>query len=204
MWGDKMKATYARILVLAAFFATVHSAALLAEIYRGIGPLDTLADVKAKFPGAKYERFQPAWAQPGDALYEVSGPGLSGTIIIKFQDLRPFFKQALATQLSQEDRKIYEDLAGRSEEVSLSVEWVRWIPAEPIPLQRFVSKYGKPDASGYTDSELEPYREWTTRGIVAFLSSSELLVVRVDFAFTVAERRQTYQEKYGFVPDYLK
>ena len=198
-----MTAAYIRALALAIFFATVNSAALLAEIYRGIGPLDTLADVKGKFPGAKYERLQPAWAQPGDALYEVSGPGLGGVIIIKFQDPRPFFKRSLATQLSPEDRKIYEDLAGRSEEVSLEVEWVRWLPADPIPLQRFTSKYGKPDANGYTDSELEPYREWT-RGIVAFLSSSELLVLRVDFVFTNAERRQAYQEKYGFVPDYLK
>jgi hypothetical protein len=35
----------------------------MAEIYKGIGPLDTLSEVKLKFPGADYKQLKPAWAQ---------------------------------------------------------------------------------------------------------------------------------------------
>lgn len=33
-----------------------------AETYKGIGPFDTLSDIKQKFPGATYEKVHPAWA----------------------------------------------------------------------------------------------------------------------------------------------
>lgn len=182
--------------------ATVSGAS--AEIYRGIGPLDTLGSVKAKLPSATYERLKPAWARPEDALYAVSGEGISGTIIIKFNDSRPLFRQLLATATKAEDKKMFEGLAKETDEEAFSVEWVRWMPDSPIPLQRFISKYGEPEQRGFSDEDMQPYRLWKTKGIAAYLSDSESFVLRVDFDFTRDEMREAYQAKYGFIPDFLK
>lgn len=175
-----------------------------AEIYGGIGPLDTLGNVKTKYPGATYERLKPAWGQPEDALYAVKGQGISGSIVINFYDSRPIFRQLLATATSAEDKKMFNELARQSDEEAFSVEWVRWMPDSPISLQRFISKYGDPDQRGFADDDMQPYRFWKTKGLTAYLSDSEAFVVRVDFHFTEEERRQAYQARYGFVPDFLK
>jgi hypothetical protein len=174
-----------------------------AEIYKDISPLDTLADIKRKFPGADYSPLKPAWAQEWDAMYSVSGRGLSGKIIVKFYDSRPEFKKALQDYPESKDKETFQRLATASDEEALSVEWVRWVPDIPIPLQRFVSKYGKPAGSGFSDDDLQPYRAWST-GIAAYLSDDEKNVISVEFTFTKEERRKAYQAKYGFVPDFLK
>src|SRR3989337_1644867 len=70
-----------------------------AEIYQGILPKDTLGDVKARFPHAQFTKITPAWAQPKDFLYSITGEGLSGTIIVKFDDGRPFWLIMLDTAL---------------------------------------------------------------------------------------------------------
>ncbi len=173
-----------------------------AEIYGNITPLDTFADVKAKLPGATYEQLHPAWAQEADILYSVSGHGLSGTIVIKFHDQRPFLRKKLLENSGSSDKSALEKLVEGTDEASLNVEWVRWIPVAPIPLQRLVSKYGKPDKSGFADDDLQPYRDWKT-GVTAYLSDDEKSVLRLDFSFNAKEIRDAYQSRYGFVPDFL-
>lgn len=174
------------------------------EVYQGIGPLDTLADVKKRFPNAKYEHLQPAWAQEADVMYSVSGSGLSGTIIIKFHDPRPTYSRMLGEHPEAETAAMLTTLAGQAEADALNVEWVRWVPSRPIPLSRFVLKYGKPQKAGFSDEDLQPYKSWTTRGLMAFISDNGQVVERVDYSFTREEMRQSYQVKYGFVPDFLK
>lgn len=191
-----------RIFLVAVFF-WVGSVAASAETYKDIKPLDTLADIKAKLPGAKYERLHPAWAQEWETLYTVSGEGLSGTIVVKFQDSRPYFRKKLQENSEAEHKDVVEKLANASDDEALSVEWVRWIPVAPIPLQRFILKYGKPDNKGFADENLQPYQEWK-KGLTAYLSDDEKSVVRVDFFFTPEELRQDYLSRYGFVPDFLK
>jgi hypothetical protein len=194
-----------------AFGIFVLSVALLlqsqpsrAEIYRGIGPLHTLANVKELLPGAKFERLQPAWAQAEDAMYSITGRGISGTIIVKFYDNRPYFRQEGQRETDATLKQFDEKLAAQSDEEALRVEWVRWVPDEPIPLQRFISKYGKPDKQGFSDENMEPYMTWTTKGIMVVLSDNEKAVLKVDYEFTKDERRQAYKAKYGVVPDFLK
>jgi hypothetical protein len=63
------------------------------EIYRGIGPLADLADLKGMFPGATFEKLTPAWAQDHDVLYQITGKGMSGTIVVKFYDGRPVWRK---------------------------------------------------------------------------------------------------------------
>lgn len=81
-----------------------------------------------------------------------------------------------------------------------SVEWVRWVPVVSIPLARFVSKYGQPEKSGYSDEDLTPYRHWVMKGLQAFLSDDEKLVWRVDFQFTRDDRRQAWGTKFPSSP----
>src|SRR6185312_12360749 len=174
-----------------------------AEVYQKIGPLDTLADIKLRFPSADYKQLKPAWAQEWDVMYSVSGEGLSGQIIVKFNDGRPSYKKMLQDDPESKNKEMLEKLATETNEEALSVEWVRWVPSSPIPLQRFISKYGKPTNSGFSDEDLQPYRNWS-KGLTAYLSDDEKAVLHVDFTFTREERRKAFQEKYGFVPDSLK
>lgn len=193
-----------RVSLIALLCMMAQRGVVWGEICQGIGPLDKMADIKARLPGATYERIHPAWAQEEDALFGISGEGLSGTIIVKFFDTRPFFRRELGKDIDSNLRKTYEALASKPEEEAMSVEWVRWIPDAPIPLQRFVSKYGKPERSGFSDDDLQPYREWIGRGLAVMLSDDEKRVLRVDYRFTLEEQRHAYKSKYGFVPTYLK
>jgi hypothetical protein len=67
-----------------------------AEILQGITPLDTLGDVKRKYPNAAIARVKAAWVTESEAFYSLSGPGFPGTLYIAFSDSRPFFKQMSA------------------------------------------------------------------------------------------------------------
>ena len=193
------------LFIIAIFFGSLFVAPariVRAETYKNIGALDTLADVKSRFPKAEFKELRPAWAQETEHLYQITGIGMSGTIIIKFDDAMPLYRDALTQAKTDEERKFWQDLLDKPDE-ALTIDWVRWVPEYAIPLQRFVSKYGAPDAKGFNDEDLQPYRSWK-RGVQAFLSDDEKFVIRVDYSFTRAELRQAYQFKYGFIPNYLK
>ncbi len=119
-----------------------------AEIYQGIGPLDTMADLKAKYPHATFEQLHPAWAQEQDVMYKITGQGLSGLIIIKFVDHRPDYRHRSLVTQDEPTIKFLTYLMNMSDDESLDVEWVRWIPEAPVPLQRLVAKYAPPRRRG--------------------------------------------------------
>jgi hypothetical protein len=177
---------------------------LHAESYRGIGPLDNLGDVKTRFPNAKVEKLSPGWAQSTDALYEFTGVGLSGSIIVKFDDYRPNWKEMAEKDPTSKNAEFYQNLSNQSDEEAMSVSWVRWVPSTRIPLKRLILKYGKPEHSGFSDVDYQPYRSWDKKGVTASLSDDEKYVDQIDFDFTREEYRKAYLEKYKFVPDWLK
>lgn len=180
------------------------SASAMAEIYRDIGPLDTLGDIKSKFPKATFERVNPAWAQKTDVMLKIRGEGMSGIIVVKFDDLRPTWKEMIEKNPTAENADFLRKIAEQSDDEAITVSWVRWVPNEPIPVQRFVSKYGPPEKSGFADEDYQPYRHWEKKGVSAYLSDNEKDVVRVDFSFTIDEYRSAYLKKYKFVPPWLK
>jgi hypothetical protein len=190
--------------LIATILCFLISSTALAEIYQGIGPLDNLGDVKAKFPGAVYENIKAAWVTDEDALYKISGTGISGSIYVKFTDSRPAFRKMAQESESNEPNEVINSLAQESDEKALSVSWVRWVPVQPIPLQRFILKYGNPSKSGFDDQDLAPYKLWENRGISAFISDNEKYVVRVDYSFTTQEYRSAYKEKYNYIPKWLE
>ncbi len=175
-----------------------------AEMYKDIGPLDSLGDVKAKFPGASFVRQRPAWAQESDALYKMTGSGLSGTTVVKFYDVRPRYREQANQEADEEKKQNLLKFAAQTDEEALIVEWVRWIPVTPIPLVRFVSKYGPFEKSGFGSEDLQPFREWTSKGLSAFLADDEKNVVHVEFTFTRADERAAWQRRYGIIPKWLQ
>ncbi len=209
------EATMRVVLLVLALPVLLSSA--VAETYQGIGPWDTLGDVKARFPKAKFEKSSPAWAQSTDVMYQVSGRGMSGTIVVNFFDPRPRWKKSLEEFISWEDleqtqapssgfdpaklesarqeaiqKKIesWEKLIEQPDDEALTVEWVRWVPFLPFPLQRLIAKYGKPEKAGFSDDDFQPYRAWTKKGVVAYLTDDEKKVERIDFNFTPEECRR--------------
>lgn len=190
---------------MVAFFLIFFPAALHAEVYKDIMPLDTLGDIKTKFPNSKIEKLTPAWAQPSDAMFQFTGAGLSGTIIILFHDGRPYMRTRLdngADDIISKER--YLKLIEQSDNDALSVNWVRWSPDKLIPLQRLISKYGKPDRSGFDDDNYQPYREWKQKGVLAKLTDDEKNVLQIDYSFTRGELRRAYLAKFNLIPEWLK
>src|SRR4030095_13382883 len=172
------------VLLFGLLVGVLMHSSVAAETYRDISPVDTLGDVKKKLPNGTFARLNPAWAQPSDVMYRISGFGLSGTIVVKFSDSRPNWKAALEKEETETAKEIYRKLANESEDDALKVDWVRWVPLQPIPLARFIAKYGHPEETGFSDEDLEPYRRWAKRGLVGYLSNDEKNVTRVDFNFT--------------------
>lgn len=173
-----------------------------AESYQGIGALDTLGDVKSRFPNANVEKLAPAWAQPDDALYKFTGQGISGSIVIRFYDDRPKWKADLELATTTEDAEIYQKLSQANEDSALTVVWVRWVPFESIPLSRLVSKYGKPSKSGF-DDDYRPFKEWESKAITAFLANNEKNVISIDYNFTNDDYKQAYLKKHNVIPEFL-
>lgn len=189
------------------------------EIYKGIMPSDNFGVIKSKFPGAKFDKKIPAWAQENDVLYEIEGEGISGKIIILFNNNREFFKKSseqidstlLADSIQNLDTTIWDENFKKTrknmEELSesyrqifneysddgMSVVWVRWIPDNKIPLKRFILKYGKPDTTDFTGDDLSPYKFWK-RGITVFYDEKEY-VERVDYNFTYEDEKSEYLQR---------
>ena len=175
-----------------------------AEIYQNIGPLDTLGDLKSKFPNATFTKLNPAWAQETDVLFKISGPGISGGIIVYLSDGRPTFEKILKENPLAENAETLKQLIAKNDNDAIYVESVRWIPDYIVPLNRFISKYGKYDKSGFSDENFEPYHKWESKGVTTWLTSDEKNVNMVDFHFTKEETNNAYLQKYGFIPPWLK
>ena len=190
-----------RLLIF--FLALTASVSVHAEMYLGIAPLETLGEIKARFPRATFTRTSPGWAQKTDVMFQIRGDGMSGLIVVKLSDMRPAYKELLDKN-PDTPNDFLRALANQSDDEAITVDWVRWMPNAPIPLQRFISKYGQPEKSGFADEDYQPYRLWVKRGVNAYLSDNEKDVVRVDFAFTREEYKAAYLRKYNTIPDWLK
>jgi hypothetical protein len=157
-----------------------------AELYQGIGPLDTLADLKKKYPNATFTKTNPAWAKETDVMYRITGQGISGTIIVKFYDSRPYYLKIFQEADSQERRSYFAKLATQEDD-TVMVDWVRWLPDTPFPVERLITKHGKPDTSGFADDDYHPYKEWTRKGIYVRLTDDGKKVFAIDFTPTKKE-----------------
>jgi len=176
------------------------SSQALAEIYQGIKPYSTLGEIKAKFPNATFSKITPSSAQKYDVMYSVTGTGVDGDIVIKFYDLRSFWKEQSDEANDQTTKEMYSRLAQLSDD-SVSVTWVRWVPDTPFSVERLIEKHGNPDKSGFADEDDSPFKKWTSKGIYAHLSADGKEVLQMDFAFTEKELLTAQKERSGASTD---
>lgn len=179
----------------ACFLVCVLVAGASAEIYRGIIPYSTLGDVKKLFPGATYNEMHPAWAQETDKMYIISGAGIQGQIIIKFNDFRSLYEKN--AEEGTDAQEFWKKLANELEEDALVVSWVRWVPDVPFPVDRLITKYGKPEKSDFSPEDFKPFKLWTSRGINASLSDDGKKVVTIEFMFTQKEMNDAWNATFG-------
>ncbi len=183
-----------------------------AEILHGVEPLNTLGDIKKKFPNALVTRVRAAWVTENEDFYSLKGEGFPGVLYIAFQDERPTYRRRVAdlkslqVELSERqasELQFAEKIGNNSDDVALNVEWVRWVPSSPIPLERYKSKYGEPSKCDFKADTMAPYCTWQSRSLTVNLSDDKKLVLHAEAAFTVAEQRIAWKARFNFVPDYL-
>jgi len=194
----------------------VTSAAGVAEELFDIQAMDTLGDIKRKFPNATIKAVKAAWVRENQGFYSLEGSGQPGTLMLAFDDDRPDWRQAnekaieansAASEPTDANLKWVEftqSHATASDDQALTIRWVRWVPPAVIPLERYKSKYGPPDKCGFNDTDMSPYCLWNTRALSVALTDDQKNVLSAEAHFTMQELRSAALRRYGYVPDYLK
>jgi hypothetical protein len=158
-----------------------------AEGFQGVQFGQTLAEVQRIFPNAALTPVSAVWVTENDGFYLVSGPGFPGKLYIAFIDFRPKWNTLGVEARRREDHGLADAYARRAAQETanaLTVKWLRWIPTSPIPAQRYILKYGKPDKVRFNDDNMEPYYRWPSKGVSVSLSDDLKDVQSVEFQFT--------------------
>jgi hypothetical protein len=205
-----------RIVLL--LLCLVFSVSARSEVYQGITASSSLGDIKKRFPNATIKKVDAAWVTSSDGFYIMTGVGLPGTTYLAFFDPRPLFSELLAKEeskaiavrrLPDSDEKasklknVDESLAldsryaNESDDDALTINWIRWVPDAPIPVARYIAKFGTPSKTIFKDDTMQPYSSWTSRGLGATLSDDQKLVLSVEYTFTDIERKNGCRAKYG-------
>lgn len=184
-----------------------------AEILQGVRPFDTLGDIKKMYPNATMKPVKAAWVTEDKGFYRLSGEGFPGELYVAFSDTRPFARStaarvrkeaAEATPATEPDTRVLDRIAQQSDDDALTVEWVRWVPASPIPFERYKSKYGEPAKCDFSADTMQPYCSWPSRELLVALTDDRKMVTNAEAQFTKAEQRAAYLARFGTVPDWLK
>jgi hypothetical protein len=194
---------------LAASFFVVSAQA---EELHGVRAADILGDVKKKFPNATFTRIKAAWVTSDSDFFSMSGNGFPGTLYLAFSDERPRYKKEFQetkepaddNKSAKFDRELLWKWANEGDDEALIVKWVRWAPPDPIPLQRYKSKYGEPTKCDFSDEDMRPYCQWSRHALLAKLTDDQKQVVYVESDFTREELRAAWRRKAGFVPQWLQ
>lgn len=196
------------------FFSSLISASCIAEVLHNIEPLDTLGDIKKKYPNATLTRVKAAWVTEDQDFFSLEGPGFPGSLKIAFWDNRPEFRRdAEAARLNRPADKpdsesamerVSNYLADRPDDDALHVNWVRWVPTAPIPMSRYRAKYGEPSKCEFSEDTMEPYCLWGARALTVRLTDDQKQVLMIEAGFTSAERRAAYVKRGVEIPDGLK
>lgn len=163
----------ARILLLVLFLAA--SGLACAEEILGIKPGTSLAALREQFPNATLVDQKPAWATRGQKLFELKGNGLGGIVMIKFDDIRPALNAMLGESNTDPEDENFFIASG-----------FRIVPANPLPLNALVEKYGKPEQTG-VDSSYHQYVSWPSKGVSATLARNSQIVIVVEHVYSAEE-----------------
>lgn len=190
-----------------------------AEIYMGLQPETTLGEIKKRFPNATVTKVDAAWVTESDGFYRMTGAGLTGMIYLAFKDNRPSYRKQIpsfeqkiealraeaqtdATKSTLETLSIVLDgsrkLEAETTDQALKLKWVRWVPPTPIPVARYLTKYGPPTKSGFNDDDMQPFNSWPAKGVSLNLTDDGKSVLNAEFGFTAKETRDQCMAKYKF------
>ncbi|HCU84866.1 hypothetical protein [Methylophilus sp. UBA6697] len=172
-----------------------------AEIYKDFAPFTTVAQMKAKYPNAKFEIVKAAWVKEKDKFIKITGDGLPGTIYVatsKSSDAvitqRIERYKALIAENPDQDNSAYnagiefnEKYLSLPDDERYSIDWLRWVPDVAIPLERLKAKFGEPNKYDYGESDFQPFAEWSARDLHVNLSDDKKLVYSIEYHFTDEE-----------------
>lgn len=195
---------YQRILIsMVAMMVVIAATSALparAESFLGLEPLETLASVRQRFPGAKLDPEHPAWLKLNQYYCMLDADGADGLVALLFEhdddkrrqklaDLQKSLPSTVnhadnpqAKSISLLIRQQHEALARPLEE-RLSLVRIRWIPDKPQRLGALQAKYGKPDAIHLNVSGVGPVYVWD-RGVHAYLTTDRKQAKMIEFWFT--------------------
>jgi hypothetical protein len=189
-----------KVLCIALYCLTFAISAR-AEIYKDFVPNDTLASIKARYPNASFETIKAAWVKENESFVRLTGLGISGTINLKFStadwlwmDLIKNNQDIIEKNPADDNSKIeelnktYNDMLNLPIDQKLGLDWLRWVPIQPIPFDRLVNKYGSPEKCDFDAENFQPYCGWSSKGVTANLSDDKKLVYSIEYNFTDVDR----------------
>ena len=173
----------------------------LAEIYKDFTPYISLKKIKENYPNAKFEEVKAAWVTKDEALIKLTGAGLAGTTYLALSNTDSEWQK----DISDSEIKIAENpnddnlellaaidkarfFINRPLDEKLLLNWLRWVPDSPLPLERLINRYGNPDAYGVDDESFQQYCDWTKRNVRAKLSDDKKNVFTIEYAFTSTKK----------------
>lgn len=185
------------------FLAFIASFALnaQAEVYKDLWPASSLREIKEKYPNAKFEDVKAAWVRENESFIAMTGVGITGKIFLKLSHTDQFKKNYISSSIkhaddstSEEERDKFlnsardmQNLLDAPLEDRLSLDWVRWVPLETIPIERLESRYGKPEKCDYDEDTFTPYCEWASKGLSVSLTDNKKFVMFIEYSFTEAD-----------------
>jgi hypothetical protein len=183
---------------------------VFSEVIHDVRPFDKLGEIKERYPNAFFVKVNAAWVTADQAFFKMTGQGFPGTLYIALSDSRPSNKRYLSENCNppaaanERTCEMQRTWAFEPDNEALSTKWVRWVPENPIPLQRYISKYGEPTKIDFENDTLVPFAYWEKNELTASLTDDKKMVTMVSSSFTRAEQREAWQRRAGFIPDYLK
>lgn len=196
----------------------VQSAA--AEVLHGVEPLSSLGDIKKSFPNGKFERVPAAWVKEDQAFFSMTGKGFPGKLYLAFDDSRIHWRGVLSdfppdppddpelpasfAEASNNVRQRIRELAYKAEDDALMINWVRWVPDVPIPIERVRAKFGDPSKCDFDAADFTPVCTWESRVLRAQMSDDRKSVEFFTAGFTKAEYRAAYKSRGREIPEGLK
>ncbi|MFM8899183.1 MAG: hypothetical protein ACKOF9_04435 [Burkholderiales bacterium] len=184
-------AVLAAILICVAVFSQESKS----EILGRISYWDSFGNVKKLYPNASFTNLKPAWLQDGERLIQIDGQGIGAIYVILFRDMSHWAKGRLLRPL-EEGGGLSEEVLQRTallpDEQALVVQSVRMVHPNPVPIERYKSKYGPPSCS--VDSDMMPICKWPSRALVASMSDDGKFVFFSTTNFTEAERLSGFRK----------
>jgi hypothetical protein len=207
-----------RFFAFLAALGLAFSTCATAEVLHGIEPLSTLGQIKKSFPNARFKRVQAAWVKESESFYSMDGEGFPGELFLLFDDERPMWRAIAKNQppdppegaASSGDslfvnlRQLAEARTRETDDDALTINWVRWAPSGPIPMERVKAKYGEPSKCDFSSSDFSPFCSWESRALSAQTTVDRKAVLFLTASYTKGELRAAYKERGQLMPDWLK